>query len=192
MWPRTQDPLPWNVNTQGEPGIFSHMSMEKGQDFQNRKAMFCTRSTNHIFNAPCVGCLSPCGESPTIPWPFWAFRYTHAQLRYLSTPFPPLTLLLWEKIPGSPRLHNFNVRILERGSLGSRLMICTWSMHSATHTILQLNAFSFQHLCYYYPPVMKQKGISLMSDLPSHMGKRSNDAKLIEILELAQETQSYH
>ena len=28
---------------------------------------------------------------------------------------------MWQKIPGSPRLHNFNVCILERGSLGMRL-----------------------------------------------------------------------
>ena len=29
------------------------------------------------------------------------------------------------KIPGSPRLHNFNVRVPERGSLGTRLMKTT-------------------------------------------------------------------
>ena len=28
---------------------------------------------------------------------------------------------MWEKIPGSPHLHNFSVHALERGSLGTRL-----------------------------------------------------------------------
>ena len=39
----------------------------------------------------------------------------------LSTSSLPLAFLTWEKIPGSPHLHNFNVRVPERWSLGTRL-----------------------------------------------------------------------
>ena len=53
--------------------------------------------------------------------------YAHAQLSSLYSYLVP-PLYLWrfsrdKKIPGSPRLHNFNVRVPERGSLGTRLAL---------------------------------------------------------------------
>ena len=54
-------------------------------------------------------------------FPVLSRGYTHAQLNtfYLLSTF---TAFHMTKIPGSPRLHNFNVRVPERGSLGTRLL----------------------------------------------------------------------
>ena len=52
---------------------------------------------------------------------FWVFEYVHAELRSLY----PLSIFdafyVTKKIPGSPRLHNFNVCVPKCGSLGTRL-----------------------------------------------------------------------
>ena len=49
-----------------------------------------------------------------------SLRYAHAQLRSLY-PLSTFGTFHVTKIPGSSRLHNFNVHILEHGSLGTRL-----------------------------------------------------------------------
>jgi len=48
-------------------------------------------------------------------------RFVHCSINYV---FDARCVGYWEKIPGSPRmtLYNFNVRILEQGSLGMRLI----------------------------------------------------------------------
>ena len=45
-------------------------------------------------------------------------------IKVASTSRLSFALFTWQKIPGSPRLHNFNVRVPERGSLGTRLCGC--------------------------------------------------------------------
>ena len=60
----------------------------------------------------------------------------------LSAPSLPLVLFMWEKIPGIPRLRNFNVCVWEHGSLGTRL----WCTNRAIcHTTI--NALKGYRMC---------------------------------------------
>ena len=99
--------------------------IEIGQEFLEQKGC----STNYSFNTQCVryspspdSYVDTCSKLPTTFTLFSVFGYTHTQLRPLY-PSLPLALLTWEKIPGSPCLHNFNVHVPEQGSLGTRLCV---------------------------------------------------------------------
>ena len=54
-------------------------------------------------------------------FPVLSLRYSHVQLRSLY-PLSTFDASHVRKIPGSPHLHNFNVCVPERGSLGTRLI----------------------------------------------------------------------
>ena len=52
-------------------------------------------------------------------------------IKVASTSHLSFALFTWQKIPGSPRLHNFNVRVPKRGSLGTRRTVTFPSKASA-------------------------------------------------------------
>ena len=74
-----------------------------------------------VFNAQS---LDTCSKLPAnfVLFPVLSRGYVRAQLShlYLLSTFGASHV---KKIPGSPRLHNFNVRVPEHGSLGTRLCI---------------------------------------------------------------------
>ena len=72
-------------------------------------------------------CTCTCSKLPATFafFPVLSRGYAHAQWRS-PTPSLPWTLFTWQKLPSSPRLHNFNVRILGHGSLGTRLLTWEW------------------------------------------------------------------
>ena len=86
----------------------------------------------------------------------------------LSTASLPLTVLMWEKIPDSPRLHNFIVGVRECGSLGGGYRHLTaytkisvlrknWNQIRskmkplAANLIKQLRTKVARHLSYHHP-----------------------------------------
>ena len=99
--------------TCGEPGIFLMWSWHN----QNRTRVlerqhFVHYLTNFVFNARCVWDMCSKLLVTFAHFPILIFGYTHVQLRRCSCE---------KKIPGSLRTHNFNVRVLEQRSLGTRL-----------------------------------------------------------------------
>ena len=78
-----------------------------------------------------VSCLL---HLPSLFFLFWVFRHAHTQLRSLYSFSTFNTFYATKKkILSSPRLHNFNVCILECGSLGTRLPV---RMHWQPYTKL--------------------------------------------------------
>ena len=79
------------------------------QSSLNRKATFCT-----LFNQLCVQRIfapNMCSKLPAICILFSCSEISGIPMHRSLCPLLPLMVFTWEKIPGSPRLHNFNVRI---------------------------------------------------------------------------------
>ena len=80
-------------------------------------------------------CIHVCRHNSPIATHTHTHTHTHT-IKVASTSRLSFALLTWRKIPGSPRLHNFNVRVPKCGSLGTRLVsmveesigMCVWNI----------------------------------------------------------------
>ena len=81
-----------------------------------------------------------CSKLPAtfVPFPVLSLIRPHT-IKVASTSCLSFTASHMRKIPGSPRLHNFNVRVPERGSLGTRLYYMSTLLSGASGGTVSLD-----------------------------------------------------
>ena len=90
-----------------------------------------------IFNARL---LDMCSKLPTTFVPLSVLSLIRPRTnKVASTSCLSFTTSHVRKIPGSPHLHNFNVRVPERGSLGTRLYYKSTLLSGASGGIVSLD-----------------------------------------------------
>ena len=75
-------------------------------------------------------------------------------IKVILPPSLPLMLLMWDKRKSSPRLHNLNVRVPKRGSLGTRPRLSVMGFRKAGLKLLQQNIVVSYTRCFRFvePP----------------------------------------
>ena len=102
--------------------------------FGTGRQCFARCSTNIVFNAQCVWYSYPDNQRHVVSCPLYIRSF-------LSLRVCPCTIKV------SPHLHNFNVHVLEHGSLGMRLIKCTSPHWKARHIVSMYDfSGSYVHL----------------------------------------------